>query len=815
MAGATAVGTGFHSQVMARVTSVLDEWTDKSETRVPSICQLCPGGCGLRVRVVGGFPVRIEGNSLHPVNRGALCPRGIAALESLYDPDRFVSPLRRVGPKGSDEWETVSGEEARGVLADALTKLRERGAPQKLGILGGSCRGLIDRMWARFAQAYGTPNYIRLPSPRPDLPDPVTVLMHGEKYPTGYDLRESSFVLSFGCNWLETWNSPVFQLQAYGYMRQGHRGRRAQIAHVEPRLSASAAKADIWVPIKPGTEGILALGLAHLIIREQLYDEDFVTHNTIGFEDWTESDGSKQTGYKRLVLEEFTPVRVSKITGVSPETIVTLARRFATSKPALALGDNRALLEGHDLFTRMAIHSLNVLLGNFGRTGGILPGRGAPPLTVWPELAPDPISLRGLETARLDGAGIGQGFLDSDLPRRLAEAVLENEESPLDVLILHRANPLYGRPYKEEFRKALAKIPLVISLSGVPDEVSQYADLILPEHHFLESWQDDVISHLPGFTLFGIACPTLNPLYDTVNPGDLILDLAHRMGGGLAEAFPWDSYTSLLKDSARGLFESERGYVIAAQAAELLRQVLQRQGYRSPEFENLDDFWEALLAEGAWWEPAEPLESERRQFFTPSGKLEFYPGTLKERLEREASLGGFSGAEGKQALLSALGLVGSEENLFFPRFLLSHSAKAESNGAPNDYPLVLRTYELLTIGESVATNLPSLLENLASHVNEVWESWLEIHPETARELEILNGDWVWVESAKNRVKVKACYYPGLRKDVVAMPVGLGHVAGGRWARGRGVDPSDLLRGNSDPGEGFGIREQLRVRLVRV
>ncbi|MBI3119183.1 MAG: molybdopterin-dependent oxidoreductase [Candidatus Hydrogenedentes bacterium] len=564
--GATAAGAGISSVIHARVSAAADhqtDWYDRVEERIPSICQLCPGGCGLKVRVVNGMPVSIAGNPLHPVNRGGLCPRGLAGLQSLYNPDRLIAPVRRVGPKGSGQWAEISWDEAIQAVAGPLVQLREKGAPEALAILGGEYRGLMDRLWARFAKAYGTPNYLRLQTLRPELPDAVASLMHGEKRPISFDLRNASFVLSFGCNWLEGWNSPVSQMQAYGHMRQGRQGHRAEIVHVESRLSHSAAKADLWVPVKPGTEGILALGLAHLILREQIYNEDFIADNTFGFEDWQDADGRSHAGFKQLVLEEYPPVRVSEITGVRSETIVTVARRLAAARPALVLSDNRSSLEGHDLFTRMAIHSLNALVGSIEAPGGVLSGRDAPPLSVWPEIVPDDTAQRGLAQQRLDNAGVAERFLDSDVPRGLAEAVLQAETSPIEVLVLHRANPLFGRRDKEQFREALTKIPLVVSFSSVPDEVSQYADLILPEHHFLEGWQDDLVTHLPGFTLFSIGRPAVAPLYNTRHADDIVLDLAETVGGAVAEAFPWESYEELLKSSAQGLFDSGRGNVVS------------------------------------------------------------------------------------------------------------------------------------------------------------------------------------------------------------------------------------------------------------
>lgn len=813
---ATAAGLGLSKTIQGRLLAVTEQtgtWYDRVETRVKSVCELCPGGCGLDVRVINGMPVKIDGNLLHPVNRGGLCPRGLAGLQSLYDPDRLVGPVRRVGEKGSGQFEETTWDESLKTVSERLTELRQQGRPERLAILGGEYRGLVDDLWRRFARAYGTPNYLRQRGLAPELPQTVARLMHGQTEPLSFDLRESSFVLSFGCNWLEGWVSPVHQLKAYGHMRQGRRGDRAEIIHVEGRMSQSAANADRWIPIKPGTEGILALGLAYTILRERIYDEDFIANDTFGFEDWQAADGTSHAGFKRLVLEDYAPSRVSEITGVRTETIVTLARKLATIRPAVVLGDNRSLLEGHDIFTQMAIHSLNALVGSIGVQGGVLSGRPGPPLSAWPELNLDETAERASVLARLDGAEKAERFLDVDAPQAFFEAIVNADEPPIDVLILDRANPLMGRVDKVLASKALARIPFVISLSSVADEAGEYADLVLPQHHFLEGWQDDSVSFLPGFNLFSVGPPALEPLYDTRHAGDIILSVASGLGGSVAQAMPWETQEELIRDSAEGLYVASRGYVVSTPPDEQLRQVLQRQGYRASEFDNFDAFWAALVENGAWWAPDTPVESTRHRFPTPSGKFEFYPQLLETRLTSAvADLGGTgdAAAETRRQLLDSLGVRDTEslDHLFYPRFLLN-----QLEDEAEDDTFVLQTYELLTIGSGVGANMPWLLEDMTSHIHASWDSWVEIHPDVAQKLGIGHDDMVTLQSPAGEVRVKVRLYKGTTPGVVSIPVGLGRTAGGRWAKNRGVDPGDLIEDKAGPSSGLGIRKATRVRIV--
>ncbi|MBI3119184.1 MAG: hypothetical protein HYZ00_10885 [Candidatus Hydrogenedentes bacterium] len=208
----------------------------------------------------------------------------------------------------------------------------------------------------------------------------------------------------------------------------------------------------------------------------------------------------------------------------------------------------------------------------------------------------------------------------------------------------------------------------------------------------------------------------------------------------------------------------------------------------------------------------EPMENTHRWFATPSGKFEFCSQALEARL-REAAVevagAGQNVQDARGKILASLGVMGGEEEdaLFFPRFLLSRVMEADEA-----YPFQLQTYELLSLGAGNGANMPWIQENLAAHVKQGWGSWVEIHPQAAQVLGVRDGDQVWVESSRSRLQVRARLFEGMRPDIVSMPIGLGHTAGGRWAQGRGVDPSELVVSETDPGEGLGIREETRVRI---
>jgi anaerobic selenocysteine-containing dehydrogenase len=786
-AGGAAVVRGTLGQAQ-QAGDDLERWATPEEVVVPSICQQCPGGCGLLVRTHDGRVTGISGNPLHPINQGAVCPKAYGALQLLYDPDRLKGPMVRDGARG--RFRAIGWDEALGVVIERLAKLRGDGLSHTLAILGGQYRGYRDTLWQRFAQAYGTPNYIRFRCLSPERPALAHRLMDGVTTPLGYDLAESQFILSFGVGLLEAWLGPVHASQAFARLRRSGERPRGRFVQVDPRRSPTAVKADRWVPIVPGTDGVLALGIANALIREGLYDRDFVEQHTFGFDDWVDQRGERHMGFRELVLREYGLLTVSAATGVPVRTILEIARDLATIKPALVIGERGTAYGRDDLHTRMAIHSLNALVGNIGVRGGLLI-QGELPLAPLPPIEPDEVARRGLARPRIDRAGQGEYFLASDVPQALPARFLEEKPYPINALFLFATNPLGNHPAREAFAEALAHVPFIVSFSPFLDESSAMADLILPDHTYLERWQDDQVIHLAGFTCFSVARPAAVPLHHTRNTVDVLLQIAEGLGGSVADGFPWNGYDDLLWEGARGLYEAGRGYVVSVHTEEALRGILERQGYWMPEFESYDDFWDALLGRGAWWDPSGLPVSRKALLRTPSGKFEFYSTSLKRMVDEAVK------REGETApFVKALGGRDRGDLLFLPVVAI---APAQEPGA---FPLRLNTYRLVTRPTGGGGNQPWLLEQPAVHVRTAWEGWVEVHPKTAAAVGVGDGDWVWVESAKGRIKLRARFYAGTLPDVVHIPL----------FGGVGPNPNEIIADETDPFRGFGLLNTTRVRM---
>lgn len=785
---AAAVARGQLSKADAGAQDV-ERWAAAEETLIPSVCQQCPGGCGLTVRTLDGRVAGIAGNKLHPVNRGALCPKAFGALQLVYDPNRVKGP--RLRDRATGRVRSIGWDEALTLVTTRLAELRTKRLSHTVAILGGQYRGYRDVLWKRFADAYGTPNYVRLRCLQPEQPAVVHQLMQGATTPLSYDVASARCILSFGVGLLESWLGPVHASLAFGAHRGTTERQRGRLIQVDPRRSLTAAKADRWVPIVPGTDGLLALGIANALVREGVHDRDFVEQHTLGFEDWVDGRGQRHEGFKNLVLDEYGLLTVSSATGVPVRTIVEIARDLATLKPAIVIGERGPAYGHDDIHTRMAIHSLNALIGSIGVPGGIL-AQTPLPLAALPAARADEVSAQGLNQPRIDGAGRGQYLLVGSAPQTLPERILAANPYPVNALFVFATNPLANHPAKEAFAQALDRVPFVVSFSPFLDETAARADLVLPDHTYLERWQDDHVEHLAGFTCFSVGRPA-TPLHDTRDTAEVMLRVARSLGGRIAESLPWERYEAVLQAGARGLWHAGRGYVVSRPAEESLHRVLERQGYWAPEFKSYEEFWTALSARGAWWDPTELTASRKALLKTASGKFEFYSTALRQKVEDAAKREG-----GNAPFVAALGGRDRGDLLYLP--VVAVPARQEHK----DFPFRLNTYRLVTRPMGGGRNQGWLLEQPAVHLEVSWERWVELHPAAAARLGVKDGDTVWLESAKGRIALRAKLYPGTLEDVVNVPL----------FAGEGAGQNDLIANETDPFRGFGLLNTTRVRVMR-
>jgi anaerobic selenocysteine-containing dehydrogenase len=628
-----------------------------------STCRQCPAGCGILVRIMNGRALKIEGNPEHPLNRGKLCARGQAGLQLLYNPDRLAGPVQQA-QRGSRQFQPLAWEEAINTL---YAKLEAAGSA--VAVWGGSTMsGHLYDLFRRFTQAIG--------APEPLLSDLYTALhgyhllasAHGQL--PAYDLGHADVVLSFGADFLGTWLSSVRYGGEFGDFRSQPLGKRGYLVQLEPRMSMTGAVADQWLPIRPGTEGLIAQTLARLIADQDLGSEDRVAR-------------------ARILAGDVDISSVAAASDISVEELQRLARVFATAERPLAIPGSPLTGQDNAAEAMAAVHVLNAIAD----TDGLSLSPGSPfSALVKPYMS---------------------SFADF-------QALIERMQSgQVQVLLMHGTNPAYDLPEKAGFLDALGQIPFVVSFSPLVDETAVWANLILPDRTYLESWGYEVVSPSFGLPTVGSQQPVVTPVFDARSTADVLLTVARGIPAA-AKALPWADEVAFLKETI--------GHLPAGAAGGSGAEVL----------------WARFLQHGGWW-PASTPEAAPRP--SPSQPIQGTP--------------------------------------------------AKFQGDEQQYPYFLHLYTSSLLSDGRGANQPWLQGSPDPMTTMAWQTWVELHPDTAQKLGVKDGDIVRVTSPHGELEAPVYVYPAIRPDTVAIPTGHGHTDYGRYARDRGSNPMNLVGTETD------------------
>jgi anaerobic selenocysteine-containing dehydrogenase len=497
---------------------------------------------GLLVRVMEGRAKKVEGNPDFPINTGKHGIRSEALLQALYHPDRIRGPFirdQRGAPLRPATW-----PEALARLAEVLREAD----PSSVLMATAPYRGQLATVTNRFAEAYGAQLLGFDPLDNTVLRKAMQDLFNQGALPD-FDLAKTNYLLNFGTDFLGTWIAPTHFMRGYGEFRHGEdrNGRRGHFVHVEPRMSTTAASADEWVYVNPGSEGLLAMSMAYVIISNGLGDADAAAALT--------------GGRGASALSRFEPSRVAAEIGIpghhGAERIEELALAFAAPKnrPALAIGGGAAAAHTNGLFNLKAIYSLNFLVGSVHQEGGLI-FNASRSVTRIPE-AP----LRTWSTA-LDQMRAGE----------------------VNVLLVRDANLVHGLPGSLKTEEALRNIGTIVSFSSFADETTALADLILPGHTPLEEWGSDTPEPGPGYITIGLQQPVVNPFFNTTSFGDVLLATARELG--FQDQLPWENMREAVRDSVRPLHQLGIGSVSGGV---------------------FDEFWHVVLQRGGWWNDKNPV----------------------------------------------------------------------------------------------------------------------------------------------------------------------------------------------------------------
>ncbi|MBI2955402.1 MAG: molybdopterin-dependent oxidoreductase [Chloroflexi bacterium] len=541
---------------------------DSQARWVATDCTICYHSCGMKVLVEDGRITKVEGLKEHPLNMGKLCPKGLKAMDIVYHPDRLKYPQKRVNGR----WERISWDDALGEIADKLIGLKNEFGPEVLSIFSGSI-GVENfemmELAQRFKGAFGTPNFISVEG-------------------ICYRMRIRARQITFGKYPVEEADTKLYVLWGHNPEQsdwplhlaiQENLPKGSKVAVIVPKRIPLANHAEVYLPVRPGTDGALALALIHVIVKEKLYKEDFVNRYTVGFDKLVDH------------IEPYTPAWAEKITWVPAEDIRKLARLFATAESAsIFQGTNTQDQTANGSQNSRALAILQVITGNINNPGGWV---------ISPRL-----SLGGLGI-RTDKTPIGAEeyplFFEvwgRKSPYGQVVAFPDSVPNIIKALIVTGGNPVVSLPDSKAYREAMKRLDLLVVLDLFMTETAELANYVLPGCTHLEknglAYSYNVCHGMPYLMMRKKA---IEPLYESRSEFTFWKELAKKVGFG--ELFSWET------------------------DEEIVQHELKPSGLS---FQELKDDKVA----GAFYMQKQYGIDEAKSFPTPSGKIEIYSETFKD-----------------------------------------------------------------------------------------------------------------------------------------------------------------------------------------
>jgi anaerobic selenocysteine-containing dehydrogenase len=694
-----------------------------------TFCGFCEwaGHCGILVHVKDDEVIKVEGDPNSPFHpfpeAGKLCPKGMSAVEWHYHPGRLNYPLKRVGERGEGKWKRITWDQALDEIAEKLKEIRERYGPEALATLGGTGRSCGDYLRLRFQNLYGSPNWAQQGIICWGISFIVESLTYGW-FARGMPLPGvTRCIVIWGLNPAHS-SLPIYR-RILDCVKEG-----AKLVVIDPRETELAKRADIWLQPRPGTDGALALAMINIIINEGLYDKDFVDKWCYGFDRLKER------------VKEYTPDKVSEITWVPAEKIIEAARMYATNKPATipwGVKNDQVGRGVAGLLRAKAI--LKAITGNLDVEGGETLGGpkldvlDAADLELNEKISPEQLRKQ-LGSGRFK-VGMWPGWeLIAEAQRRVWKpekvayiprhectavpmpliwrAILTGKPYPIKAIICQCSNPLVAAPNAKLVYEALrsSNLELFVVHDHVMTPSAMLADYVLPAADYLERTADPThltidLSVQVGYNVVIGGERPVKPLYERKTDFEFWRDLCWRFG--YQEYFPWQTEEELWDYCLKGLNITFQ---------ELCRRK--------------ENWLYAPPIKYRKHEEIDPATGKPKGFATPTGKVELY-STILEKLDYDP----------------------------LPYYVEPPESPVSRPDLAKEYPLILIT------GARFRYMFHSEYRQLAPIRKITPDPLVEIHPDTARELGINDGDWVWIETRVGRVRQRAKLTTGIHPKVVS------------------------------------------------
>lgn len=468
--------------------------------------------------------------------------------------------------------------------------------------------------------------------------------------------------------------------------------------------------------------------------------------------DW--SVGFEQ--YRQIALQQYAPETVSKVTGIPAETIYRIAREFAHTRPALAIPGRGAIALPGGSYTGYAIHCLNALVGSIDVPGGIL-YQESPEYRTIPNGNRDEISKKGLAQPPIDLHGT-EGFrIARVVTNQVPRSILEGKPYPIEMVIGFNSHFNMTAPGTGQWEESLKKIRFYVHVAPFISEMAEFADLILPSTTFLEEWGYDHSSPGSGTAEVKIKQPVVKPIGESKSIGDILFHLAERIPGAVAKAF------MDMGGSAEGFARFRTSSLLP---------------------------WEEFQKKGVWKGQSYRYRKYPQIFHTPSKKFEFSSGNLR--------------------MLHLRNGKGAREGIPYS----PHYSELRWLGEEKQYPLILFPYQPLLMFENGSQNYPWAQEIFLPMQGVGWASPAEINSETARNMNLKDQDEVWIESPFGKIRTRIKVSEGILPGMVCIPCGQGHTSYGKWQKGIGCNPNEVIGIDFDFLSGQSSFFNTRVKIYR-
>jgi anaerobic selenocysteine-containing dehydrogenase len=781
-----------------------------------STCQGCTSWCPVQVKVVDGRAVHLRGNPNAKANHGKICPRPHLALQQVYDPDRVRQPMKRTNPvKGRDQdpgFVPISWDEAMDIIADKIMELRNAGEPEKFMLLRGRYTYMRDIIYSAMPKIIGSPNNISHSAICAEAQKFGAYYVEGLWDYHDYDLEHTRYVLCWGADPVSSNRQVPHAINFWGPMRD-----KATVAVVDPRLSATAAKANEWLPVIPGEDSALAVAMAHVMLAEGAWNKAFVGdfHDGVNrfvpgqavpeqvaqapAESETQTDAgplaaavpapmfneihtSGVVKWWNIELKDRTPEWAEQHTGIPAAQIRRVALGFAAAAPrAISWVSPGAAMQARGGYAAMAAHALNGLVGSIDAQGGVV-AKGKDPTGSIPDVTAyqDELAVKHSKMGKIDQRGTlafpaltegksGGGVVTN----ATADGMLAKSPNEIKVAIAYWANFPFSCSGVHRWEKALSELPFLAHITTNASEMTQFADVVLPApHQLFEKW--GYIKNKQNLhSYISLNVPVIKPLADVRQDETEVPWL-------LAEKLAERGFDNLIRYYREEFAEPETGEK-PKDSMEFTLSALKilTRGCWDSTHENYGKYgdklngWEDFREKGVWNSNRFEYGKQIDAFKTKTKKVEFYSDTLKEALTGHAEKHGVT----VDAVMEATNYTARGELAFVPHF-----EPALRHGDPADYPLVFFEHRSRLNREGRSANTPWYQAHKnADPGDENWDDVLKMNPADAAKLGLRNGEMVKVSSTTGSITVRLKLWEGVRPGTVAKCYGQGHWAYGRVA----------------------------------